>query len=275
MDDNSAAITINASAIASIEGWGAAQYSVTLDVNNYATGFELINGGPGVSSTIFTTDKFLIAAPGVSGGAPVPIFTVANVNGSPKVAIRGDMYVDGTIAGSAIITGSLTATQIAANSITADRLVTGTITSDSGKIGALSVKSLSIGDSAVTVPVAETRNDLIQGTAINVTCSAINLSIDTTGLSGKPITVIAGFTGNLAYGGSGSTPTCTLFINGAQIIATNTVNSSDYFMAQSGSYTFTGTGGVVNIPVIINFTSLSGVLTALSSRTLWAMAGKR
>ncbi len=82
-----------------MDGYAAAQYSVTLDVNGYATGFELINGGPGVSATTFTTDKFQVAAPGVGGGAPVPIFTVANVNGVPKVAIRGDMLVDGTVCG--------------------------------------------------------------------------------------------------------------------------------------------------------------------------------
>ena len=161
-------------AVATLEGYAAAQYSVTLDVNNYATGFELINGGPGVSSTTFTTDKFLVAAPGVGGGAPVPMFAVANVNGSPKVAIRGDLYADGTIAGVSMIAdtvtareiaaSTITATEIAANSISADRLVTGTITSDSGKIGALSVKSLSIGDFAVVVPGAETRSDSIGNT---------------------------------------------------------------------------------------------------------------
>ncbi|MET0721029.1 MAG: phage tail protein, partial [Tardiphaga sp.] len=132
-------------AVATLDGFAASQYSVTLDVNGYATGYELINGGPGTSSTTFVTDKFLIASPGVSGGAPMPIFAVANVGGTPKVAIRGDMYADGTIGATKIVAGSITATQITANSITADRLVTGTITSDSGKIGALSVKSLSIG----------------------------------------------------------------------------------------------------------------------------------
>ena len=51
---NSAQITVNATAIATLDGFAASQYSVTLDVNNYATGFELINGGPGISATIFT-----------------------------------------------------------------------------------------------------------------------------------------------------------------------------------------------------------------------------
>ena len=63
--DNTAAIEINATAIATLDGFAASQYSVTLDVNNYATGFVLINGGPGVSAPLFTTGKFQIASPGV------------------------------------------------------------------------------------------------------------------------------------------------------------------------------------------------------------------
>src|SRR4030095_11414204 len=127
--------TTNASAIAMLNGYAAAQYSVTLDVNGYATGFNLFNGGSGVSTTTFVQDKCQIARPGVGGGAAVPIFTIAAVTiggtPTPKIAMRGDMYADGTIY--------------------ADALVTGTITSDSGKIGALSVKTLSIADNAVTV----------------------------------------------------------------------------------------------------------------------------
>jgi hypothetical protein len=272
-------------AVANIEGWGAAQYSVTLDVNGYATGFELINGGPGVSSTTFTTEKFQVASPGVSGGAPVPIFTVANVDGTPKTAIRGDMYATGTIAGTKMVAHSITAnqieaetitaTEIAANSIYADRLVTGTITSDSGKIGALSVKSLSIGDYAVTVPVAETRADTITSPVTDATVNSINLSIDTTGLAGKPITVIAGWTANWAFAGSGASCDTGLFINGVEIHHLVIRQSNVDFLAVSGSYTFTASGGVHNIPVRINYSAVSGTVTYLNPRTLWAMAGKR
>ena len=85
------------SAVATLDGYAAAQYAVKLDVNGYWIGYNLINGGPGADSTTFVTSNFRIAAPGVTGGAPVPIFQVANVGGIPKVGLRGDMYVDGSI----------------------------------------------------------------------------------------------------------------------------------------------------------------------------------
>jgi hypothetical protein len=274
--DNSAAITVNATAIATLDSYAAAQYSVTLDVNHYATGFELINGGQGVSATIFTTDKFLVAAPGTAGGLPTPIFTVANVNGSAKVAIRGDMYVDGTIAGSAIISGSITATQIAANSITADRLVTGTITSDSGKIGALSVKSLSLGDASVVVPVAETRGDAIGSTAGAYTpVSSVNMSIDTTGLAGKVISIIAGWTGQMGYSGSGANPAAQLVIDGAVIQTVQVTNSQDSGLTLTGSRAFSAGGGVENHSIVLQYASGPTGGPQLLARTLWAMAGKR
>ena len=162
--ENTAAITVNATAIASIEGWGAAQYSVTLDVNGYATGFELINGGPGVSSTIFTTEKFQVASPGVSGGAPVPIFTVANVDGTPKTAIRGDMYATGTIAGSKIIAGSITATEIEARTITANKIATDSLTANEIQAGAINTSELAIN----SVDILR----IIDGAASNTTAAA-------------------------------------------------------------------------------------------------------
>jgi hypothetical protein len=92
-----ASVTTQGTAITALNGYAAAQYSVTLDVNGYASGFNLLNGGGGISSATFLVSKFQIASPGVSGGAAVPIFTVANVGGVPKVALRADMYVDGGV----------------------------------------------------------------------------------------------------------------------------------------------------------------------------------
>jgi hypothetical protein len=282
--DNSAAITVNATAIATIEGWAAAQYSVTLDVNGYATGFELINGGPGVSSTIFTTEKFQVASPGVGGGAPVPIFTVANVDGTPKTAIRGDMYATGTIAGTKIVSASITATQIEAetidttrlkaNNIQADRLLAGTITSDSGKIGALSVKSLSIGDYAVTIPAAESRGDVIS-VASTTTVSSISLSVDTTGLAGKPLVIIAAWQGIVGYGGTGGAPAGYLEINGSNVQAVQTINSQDSFLALVGSRSFIASGGTDTFTVLVKWTNGVSGAPQLLTRTLWATVGKR
>lgn len=111
-------VTVNASAVALLNGYAGAQYSITLDVNGYGVGFNLINGGGGIGAAVFTVPKFQIASPGVSGGAAVPIFTVGNVAGSPKIGIRADMYIDGTItASNAIIAGTITGSLIQALAI--------------------------------------------------------------------------------------------------------------------------------------------------------------
>lgn len=101
-------ITVNSNAIATLEGYAASKYSVTLDVNGYATGFTLINAGGGVSSTTFITTNFQIAALGPGGGA-VPIFQTAFVNGVPKIAMRADVYADGSITAGKLNVATLSA----------------------------------------------------------------------------------------------------------------------------------------------------------------------
>lgn len=113
-------------AVATLDGYASSRYGVTLDVNGYATGFELINAGSGVSSTTFTTNNFRIAAPGVSGGTAVPIFTVASVNGSPKVGIRGDVLIDGSVTAGKMSVGSLTAISAHFGDATVDGNLSGT-----------------------------------------------------------------------------------------------------------------------------------------------------
>lgn len=107
------------SAVATLDGYAASQYGLKLNVNGYIIGYNLINGGPGADSTTFITSNFQIAAPGVTGGNPVPIFQVANVNGVPKVGLRGDMYVDGSITASKINVAQLSAITANIGDITA------------------------------------------------------------------------------------------------------------------------------------------------------------
>ena len=121
----SSSVTTHSSAIATLNGYAAASWGVTLDVNGYAVGFNLVNGGAGVSAATFTVEKFQIAYP--TGGYPaVPIFTVANVNGSPKVALRGDMIVDGSVTAGKIFVGSLTAISAHFGNATVDGVLSGT-----------------------------------------------------------------------------------------------------------------------------------------------------
>lgn len=92
--DSWAAIRVNASTLATVQGQLAAAYSVDLDVNGYATGFKLTNGGPGTSTFQIRADKFTVALPGYSAQ---PVMSVQNVNGVPTLAFNGNIIADGTL----------------------------------------------------------------------------------------------------------------------------------------------------------------------------------
>ena len=128
-----------------------------------------MNGGAAISSFTIQADKFQIQLPGYNGNAPYPFFTTGLVAGVASVGISGSMYLDGTLNARAIVTGS--------------------ITSASGAIGALSLKSLSLADNAVTVPVAQSVGGTLTGNNTNQNIFSFNLSVDTTGLSGKVIPI--------------------------------------------------------------------------------------
>jgi hypothetical protein len=284
--DNTANISTNASAIATLDGYAAAGYSVTLDVAGNATGFQLINGGPGFSFTKFTTDTFQISAPGVSGGAAVDVFDVLTVGGVAKVALKGDMYATGTIAGTAVVTGSLTATQIQANSITADRLVTGTITSASGKIGALSLDSLSIADNAATVPQFHVAaSQYIANVAGGYdTADTMTFTVDTTGLAGKPITINATWWAvpgannsvNSQLGARMSVNGTVLVESGRMFYNVSSTNNFTVFMSLSAVYSTTASGGVMTFTILVEgFCTAAGGVGFLAGRNIGAVAAKR
>ncbi|SHJ69729.1 protein of unknown function [Bradyrhizobium lablabi] len=107
------------SAVATLNGYAAAQYAVTLNVNGYATGFNLVNGGAGVSTFTIVADKFQIQLPGYNGNAPKPFFTTGVISGVPSVGISGNMYLDGAITARVLNVGSLSAISANMGTITA------------------------------------------------------------------------------------------------------------------------------------------------------------
>lgn len=301
-----ASVTTNSTAIATLNGQAAARWSLTLDVNNYVTGLTLLNGGAGVSFACFIVDKFYVAFPGVGGGTAQQVFTVANVGGSPKVALRGDMIVDGSITtqhiaassiyGSQIVgntisgghiqantigTGHIAANQIvgghiAAGQIDASKLVAQTITSYSGVIGNLSVETLSIGDNAITVPVADSSSGAIGNTGNAwVDANSFNLNFNTVGIGGRVIKIIAGCTVQLGYSGTGGAPGIRLLIDGAQVAWIQTANSQDWGFALTGSLDIAANGGNESHNIRLQWAATATGGPQLAGRTLWAMVGKR
>lgn len=120
-------VTTNASAVATLNDYAAAQYVVTLNVNGYATGFNLVNGGGGISSFVVVADKFQVQKPGYNGDAPVPIFTVGTIDGVASIGISGTLVLDGTFYGSRVVAGSINTLQLAVNSVSLDNIIAGAV----------------------------------------------------------------------------------------------------------------------------------------------------
>ncbi len=120
-----AQVILNTNAIATLDDYAAAQWSVLTDVNGNVAGLVLFNEGASKTSFDVIADAFRVCWPGVTGGDPVPVYTVANVGGVAKLALRGDMLIDGAILARMISAGQIQAVHIAAQSIGTNQLAIG------------------------------------------------------------------------------------------------------------------------------------------------------
>nr|WP_301293828.1 phage tail protein [Nitrobacter winogradskyi] len=88
---NTGAITVTQEAVASLtEGIGLS-YGVKLDVNGYAVGFQLLNGGADTGSTTFTTDYFQIVTPGQSPKKPFIVSGDTVVLDADNILLNGSV----------------------------------------------------------------------------------------------------------------------------------------------------------------------------------------
>lgn len=273
LGSQSADITENATAIADINSGLVASWSLTLDVAGHISGIKQLNDGT-LSTFVIDTDVFQIANPAAFGNVAQTVFTLQLVNGTEQMALRGDFLADGDITARNIITGGINAIDIIAQ---------GSITAVSGTIGALAVQSLNIQDNAVTIPVAETRTDLIGAvngsTLVPRQISEVSLSIDTTGLSGKAISVLMTFQGTLTGTVAEVAQEGKFLVNGSIVLSDHgdfgiPVNQ----MYASNIFTFTANGTVQTVSVIFQWDGfdLSGIgPLQMATRTLSALAVKR
>jgi sulfur carrier protein ThiS len=122
--DIESSVTTNATAIATLDNEFAAIYTLTLDVNDYVSGFQSVNDGNFAAFTIIA-DVFRLAQPGVSGGAPVVPFQVGIVDGVAKLAMRGDMFIDGIITARMLQVASINTQHLSINSVDITKLIAG------------------------------------------------------------------------------------------------------------------------------------------------------
>lgn len=278
-----ATTTTLAQAIATSDGRFAAAFTLSLDVNHYVSGFKSVNDGSFSSFTIIS-DVFQVSNPGVSGGAPRQIFQVGTVNGSTELVLKGNLFADGVIFSRMIQTGevktinlaaqSVTAAKVATKSLTANEIAAGTISSDSGLITHLGVKSISIGDQAVIVPVVQ----VLSAPAGSGTSNSFNVVIDTTGLAGKIITLLILYDATANVFSNQPLFTATLFAAGVQIASAPislslSVGSGSLALHCGGVYSYNASGGVDTIPVRCDVSVGPGC--SIANRALFAQAVKR
>ena len=115
------------SAVAQLDGYAAASWGVSIDVNGNVAGIELVNGTDAELSFRVLADHFQVAIPGAD---PVPVFTTGIVGGVPTVGINGDLILTGTITASMLQVGTLTAICAHSRNATVD----GALTSTNGKM---------------------------------------------------------------------------------------------------------------------------------------------
>lgn len=93
LGDNVSAVSVLVESVDGIKS----QFTVMLNENGHIVGVVDLSQENGSSSFTVEAGKFLVALTGTSGGDPVPVFAIQSVNGSPKLALRGDMLADGSI----------------------------------------------------------------------------------------------------------------------------------------------------------------------------------
>jgi len=92
-----AQVNQNTSAIATHDGWST-RWSVSMTANGYMQGAITLDGTEEETTFGVLANNFVVAQPGVAGGAPKLPFTIGMVNGVSGIGISGNVIIDGAIA---------------------------------------------------------------------------------------------------------------------------------------------------------------------------------
>lgn len=105
---------------ASLDGIEA-EWGVTINAQGQVVGLIRLDADQSESTFTVVVDKFQVAK--TDGTGVVPIFQIGTVDGVSRVALAGDMLVDGYIGAQQIAANAITADKIQANTITASKIV--------------------------------------------------------------------------------------------------------------------------------------------------------
>jgi hypothetical protein len=265
-------VSEHTTALATLDDYAAGSWALAIDINGRIVGRIRLTGDDQSSAFEVLASTFMVSSPD-SGGTAVPVFTIANVDGSPKIVWRGDMVGDGELLARMIAAGEIKAVHIAADQIEAVHMAADSITAANGAIEDFAVHSLKIADNAVIVPVVATGGGVGgAGGSVEVTAVTAGISVDTTGLAGKTITLAIIFSGQQGTSG-GNSWSVSIDVNG--------VNASGYFggttfqpaFSAACSFSFTATGGTDTFTVTGKYAAQTNM--SISSSTIIVLGCKR
>tara|TARA_R110000822_G_scaffold30340_14_gene88479 strand:+ start:33 stop:935 length:903 start_codon:yes stop_codon:yes gene_type:complete len=137
---NSTTITQHQASIDGIE----AEWGVTINGQGQVIGLIRLDADQSESTFTVVVDKFQVAK--TDGTGIVPIFQVGTVGGASRVALAGDMLVDGAIVAQHIGAGQVTAGKVAADAITATEINVSTLSAMAANMGTVTAGRIQSAD---------------------------------------------------------------------------------------------------------------------------------
>ncbi|WP_027578491.1 host specificity factor TipJ family phage tail protein [Bradyrhizobium sp. Ai1a-2] len=109
-------------AVATLDGYAAASWSIMLNVNGAWSGIQLVDGSDSESVINLLASNVKISLPGFNGDDPYDLFATGLVGGVPSVGINGNLILNGTITAVMMNVGTLSAISVNAGDIRAGTL---------------------------------------------------------------------------------------------------------------------------------------------------------
>ena len=256
----SAGVTTLSEAVATINGNLAAQWLLTLNVNNYISGIQVYDDGA-TANIVFITDNFKVVSPAQGVTTPVPLFAIGDVTvggvTTANIVLNGNFIANGTISADMMAVGSITAGNAALGNAVVGNANIQNLAVGTANIQNLAVGTLQIAGNAVTVPSYSASGSFAGNSAYQLVLSP---SVTFTAPSGDVVVIeiSANFEQQFPFGAN--LWYVELQAGGYGTLATGQGNNTETSISLTSSVTATGTGSAQTITAYLYWWGTSGYL---------------
>ncbi|MBN8978006.1 MAG: DUF1983 domain-containing protein [Rhizobiales bacterium] len=158
--------------IAQLDGYAAGKWAIGVTVDSLGrrsvAGIVLFTDSNDTSSFAINANNFYVTFPDAAGGDPVPVYTIANVNGVAKSVLRGDMFVDGGVITRMIQAGAITTVTLDALSVNTSKLAINSVGIDQIIANAVSNVKPFYNNEPVTITSANSDIYVFNGESVDI-----------------------------------------------------------------------------------------------------------